>query len=130
MAADHDYGPRQKGAHQFTHFFHLSHVGYDRTYTDNIVLIVPDLAHKSIQVRKIQKRTRYVDIGLNHQQAERAMKHSQGKGPLNPGNLVMIEFHGVDSSTSIIIVLGIGPKNACQQNLCFAAEFVYGMDIH
>jgi len=40
------------------------------------------------------------------------MKHPERKDPLNPGDLVLVEFHGIDTATAIVIILGIGPEDA------------------
>ena len=50
------------------------------------------------------------------QQAQRAVKHAQGKGPLLSGDLVVVKFHGVDGAAAVLVILGVGAEDAGQQD--------------
>ncbi len=57
------------------------------------------------------------------------MKHTQGENSLYAGNLIMVEFHRVDSAAAVLVVLGIGAKYTGQKNLCPAAKRVNWMSV-
>jgi len=71
-----------------------------------------DFVNKTVQGWKIEKGAGRFNIALNYHQTEAAMKHSKGKTTLNPCDLVMVKFHGIDFPASILVVLGIWPKDA------------------
>jgi len=112
MSAHHNGRTRLVFPDYFTHFFHFADICNNRADADDIVGIFPDFGDKAIEGGKIQKRAGGIDIGLNHHQSEGAVKHAKGKAALNPGYLILIEFHGVDFSASIFIVLGVWSEDA------------------
>jgi hypothetical protein len=62
---------------------------------------------------------------LDHHQTEGAVKHPEGKSPLDAGDLILVEFHRVDFSATVLVIAGKGPENTGEQDAGAAAE---GMD--
>lgn len=44
------------------------------------------------------------------------MKHTEGKAALNPGDLIVIEFHGIDSAAAVFVIAGVRSEDAGKQN--------------
>jgi hypothetical protein len=112
MSAHHNRRTRLVFPDHFAHFLHFADICNNRADADDIVGIFPDFGVKAIEGGKVQKSARGIDIGLNHHQSEGAVKHAEGKTALNSGDLILIEFHGVDFSASIFIVLGVRSEDA------------------
>ena len=55
------------------------------------------------------------------------MEHAKRKTALRPGNLVVIELHGVDGAAAKFVILRIGPEDRAQQ---YAGMLSFGMDFH
>lgn len=82
------------------------------------------LLDKTVQVGVIQNRAWRTDVGLDHHDPATSVKHPNGKRTLNSCNLVMVQFHWVECAASVLIVLCIRAKDACQEDLRAGAEWV------
>ena len=70
---------------------------------------------KRSSVGKSSSVQRRLDIRLDQHQSPRAMEHPQGKRPLHPRDLVVVQLHRVDHPAAVFVILGIGPENAGEQ---------------
>ena len=50
------------------------------------------------------------------------MKHPEREPPLDTGDLILVEFHRVDFAASVLVVPGVGPKDAREQDAGTASE--------
>ena len=73
------------------------------------------LFDESILCRKVQERARRIDVGLEQHQSKGAVEHPQGEAALHPGDLVVVELHGIDRPAAIRIILRIGAEDAGEQ---------------
>jgi len=53
------------------------------------------------------------------------MKHPDRESTLDAGHLILIEFHRIDFSAAVLVIAGVGPEYAGQQD---AGAFSKGMD--
>ena len=117
MASNDNDSAGAVASNQFAHFFHLADIRDNRPDADNVVRIVLQFLHETVEGGEIQQDARRVDVSLDDHQPEGAMEHPQGERPLPPCHLVLVQLHGVDFSAAVFIVAGIGAEDAGQQNL-------------
>jgi len=125
MAADDDHGARLMLPDQPTHLPDLADVRHDGADPDHVVTVLRDLRRKTFQGGKIQQGAGGLQVVLDHHQSERAMKHPDRESTLDAGHLILIEFHRIDFSAAVLVIAGVGPEYAGQQD---AGAFSKGMD--
>lgn len=99
-----------------THLAHFSDVDDDGRDSDDIVAAADQLIGEDFARGKIQNRAGSRDIFLNHDDAPRAMKHTQGEDALQARDLVVVELHRIDDPTAELVVLGVGAEDGSEQN--------------
>jgi hypothetical protein len=102
---DENGGVRLVTAYQFTHFPDLADIGKDGAYSDDVIGCFFKFPNEAIQGGKIEDRARCVDVRLEQQQGERAVKHAQGKSPLYTRDLIVVKLHRVDGAAAVFIIL-------------------------
>jgi hypothetical protein len=115
MSSDDNGSTRLMQADQIAHLLHLADIGEDGAYADDVVRMGFQFMDEAFKGWKIQEGTGYVEVFLDKHQTEGTMEHTEGKGPLFTGHLVMIKFHRVDPAAAVFIILGIRPEYACQK---------------
>jgi hypothetical protein len=50
------------------------------------------------------------------------VEHSKRESPLDTGNLILIQFHRVDSAAPVLVILGVRPEDTREQNTGAASE--------
>ena len=118
VSADEDRGLRQVLADKLAHLAHLLDIGDDRADSNNLIVVRRDLANKPLQIGEVQERARRVYVGLNQHQSPGAMEHTQRERPLYARYLVVKQLHGVDLPAAILVIPGVWPENAREQNPC------------
>jgi len=112
-------------ADQVAHLPHLADIGKDGTDPDDVVVVILQLPDEILPAGKIQDRAGGPDIGLNHEEPEGPVEHPQGKAPLKPGYLIVIQLHRIVRAAPILVVLGVGTENAGEEDVGISAQ---GMD--
>jgi hypothetical protein len=64
-----------------------------------------EFSSEARQGRKIKEGTRRIYVGLDKYQAERPVKHAQGKTALDSRDLILVKLHRVDGATSVFVIL-------------------------
>jgi hypothetical protein len=80
---------RRKSAHHAAHFPYLPHINNDGGNPDHIVLIGLQLSRERLARGEIQHRAGCGDVGLNHHDSPRPVKHAHRKTTLGARHLVM-----------------------------------------
>ncbi len=90
-------------------------IGPDGADPHDVVGGPAQLVGERLERRKVQDRAGGVDIGLQHQKAEGAVKHTQREPSLQAGDLVVIQLHGVDAAAPELVVPGERSEDAAQK---------------
>jgi hypothetical protein len=122
MAADDDRCGGLVPPDQPAHLPDLADIRDDGADPDDVVAVLRDLRRKTLQRGKIKQGAGGVQVVPDHHQPEGAMKHPEREAPLDAGNLILIEFHGVDFAASVLVVPGVGPEDAREQDAGTASE--------
>ena len=97
---------------ELAHGLDLPEIGRDRADAHNVVRVSADLLDEPLEHRKIEQGAGGRNIRLDEHEPPGAMEHAQGKRPLLPRHLVVVELHRIDGAATVFIVLGIRSKNA------------------
>ena len=109
-------------ADQLAHLFHLARVRHDGADPHDVVVVLPYFPDKIVEAGIIEDGAGRVDIGLQHPQRKRGVKHPKGEPSLDARHLVLVELHGVDLAASVFVILRIGPEDAGEQDPRPAAQ--------
>ena len=97
-------------------FFDLQKIRCDGRDANDIVLMGADFFDEAVERGEVQERARGLDVGLDEHQTPTSVKHAQGKRSLGASDLVLVQFHGIHDATTVLVVLGIGTKDAGQED--------------
>ena len=122
VAADDNRGRRLVLADQLAHAFDFQHVGGDAAYSHDVVAAVTDFFHEAVQGRKVEQGTGCSDVRLDEHQSPGTVEHPQRKRTFYPSDLVVVQFHRVDSPAAIFVILSVGSEDARQQHPGSAAQ--------
>ena len=127
MSAHHDRRRGRQLSHHAAHFPHLADVHDDRRDAHDVVRIGRKFRFKGCERGEIDHRGGRGDVPLDHENAPRAVEHTEREWPLFAGHLIVIQLHRVDFAAPEFIVLRIRPKDGTEQNTGLAA---LGMSWH
>lgn len=122
MAADDDRCGRLMPPDQPAHLPDLADIREDGADPDDVVTVLSDLCRETLQGGKVQQGAGGVQVVLDHHQPEGAMKHPEREPPLDSGDLILVEFHGVDFAASVLVIPGVRAKDAREQDAGTASE--------
>ena len=116
VAANHDWRPRRKPTHHSAHLAYLANVNNDRRDSDDIVMVGPQFGGKCLMRGEVQHGGWCRDVLLDHQDAPRAVEHSERERSLLARHLIVVQLHGIDAPAAEFIVLRIRTEDAGQQH--------------
>jgi hypothetical protein len=113
-----------------THHLDLPDIEKNPADADDIIGMIPDFLDESFKIRKIEKCTGCFEVGLDHYETEGAMKHAKRETSLSARHLILIQFHRVDFTAAVFILLSVRPENASQQDTSLGSKRMTGLGIH
>src|ERR1700690_574242 len=90
----------------------------------------PQLGSELLARRKIQQRRGVDQVLLDHHQTPGSVEHANRELALLARDLVVIQLHGIDGAAAEIVSLGVGAKNAAQQNAGIGTKGMRGWHIN